>query len=508
MFPLNRDLNQLVERECDLNKKNIFSSFKPYDLRNIPVNTDSLLSANRDKEHHSWLVRKFGYEHLIHVDSDDLQLTIDPLFNFEVGQDQNNHGSYYVNTRGIMVQGRIGEKLWFYSDYYENQAVFPGYLTAYVRQNKVIPGQGQARGYGSKGFDYSQATGYLSYSPSRHFNFQFGQGKNFIGDGYRSLLLSDNAYSYPYFKVTTTIWKLQYTNLYTTFLNLDEPHTYQSGYRRKYGAFHYLSLNVFKNLQFSLFESVIWQKQDSTGTRGFDVSYLNPVIFYHSVQFSLGSPDNSVIGANLKWIPSRRTQLYGQFVLDDMDISKAKKGSGYILSKYGFQGGFKYFDCLGLKNLYFQTEYNQVRPYVFSHRVPAQNYSHYNQVLTDPMGANFRESISFLNYRFKNLGLSTQFNYTTYGADTVKSNWGQDIFKSENTASRGKDSYGNTVGQGVKTTLKYINLELSYLMNPKTNMNLCIGYRRRDLSSKFSSSLTNYVYVAFRTSLINKYYDF
>jgi hypothetical protein len=48
--------------------------------------------------------------------------------------------------------------------------------------------------------------------PSKNFDLQLGYGKNFIGDGYRSLLTTDGPY--PYFKLNTTFWKIKYTNTY------------------------------------------------------------------------------------------------------------------------------------------------------------------------------------------------------------------------------------------------------------------------------------------------------
>ena len=60
------------------------------------------------------------------------------------------------------------------------------------------------------------ANGHVSYQTSKHFNFQFGHGKHFIGDGYRSMLLSDNSFNYPYLKITTDVWKVSYVNLYSS----------------------------------------------------------------------------------------------------------------------------------------------------------------------------------------------------------------------------------------------------------------------------------------------------
>ena len=40
----------------------------------------------------------------------------------------------------------------------------------------------------------------VSYTPNKVLNIQFGHGKNFIGDGYRSLFLSDVSSPYPFLK--------------------------------------------------------------------------------------------------------------------------------------------------------------------------------------------------------------------------------------------------------------------------------------------------------------------
>ena len=78
----------------------------------------------------------------------------------------------------------------------------------------VVPGRGRAKNFKEDGFDYPVAEAYLSYTPNKFFNFQFGNGKNFIGDGYRSFFLSDVASPYPFLKISTSFWKIKYTNLW------------------------------------------------------------------------------------------------------------------------------------------------------------------------------------------------------------------------------------------------------------------------------------------------------
>ena len=45
----------------------------------------------------------------------------------------------------------------------------------------------------------------IAYRPNKIFTFLGGYGKNFFGEGYRSLLLSDNASNYPFLKLETRL---------------------------------------------------------------------------------------------------------------------------------------------------------------------------------------------------------------------------------------------------------------------------------------------------------------
>lgn len=506
LIPFDHSLNQLSE--------NFHTSFKPY-LQSKISNYDSLTdyshrySAFIDKRKHNWIWRDLFREKLINIRSDDFRMDINPLANVIIGKDlfDTAGGLLYNNTRGVHVEGSIGDKFSFYSDFYENQSVFLPYITNFVQQSSVVPGEGLVKQFKTNGFDYAMASGYVSYTPDKHFNFQFGHGKNFIGDGYRSLLLSDAAFNYPFLRITSSFWKIQYTNLFASFMDIREPHTYEAGFRKKLGSFHYLSWIVNKRLQIGLFEGVIWQATDSSGNRGFDINYLNPIIFYRPIEFSLGSPNNSLVGANAKVKVFDKMHLYGQLMVDDINVSEFKNGSGFFQNKNGFQLGLKWFD-LGLKNLNLQVEYNQVRPYTYAHKTRLQNYSHYNQSLAHPLGANFREALGFVQYRYKNVFIELKFSYALYGADTGSSHWGKDIFQSDFDSQNGYLSFGNSIGQGVKTILTYQDIRIAYLINPATNLNLVAGISNRGQTSIIETQKNNYFYFGITTNLTNRYYDF
>ena len=65
-----------------------------------------------------------------------------------------------------------------------------------------------------EGYDYFDAEGYVGLDVSRNVALELGHGKHMLGNGMRSLLLSDTGDNYFYVKLNTRIWKLQYQNIW------------------------------------------------------------------------------------------------------------------------------------------------------------------------------------------------------------------------------------------------------------------------------------------------------
>ena len=463
---------------------------------------DSVLFPHRSTRFSQTLTgRKLFNENLISVDTGGFSMTIDPLFHFAYGKDKD---PIWVNTRGFRIAGTIGHDFSFGTDLYETQAVFPEYLDEWTALTGVAPGQGPVKDFKSDAYDYTNVSGYISYTPSRYFNFRLGHGKHFIGDGYRSLLLSDNAFNYPYLRITTTVWKIQYTNLYVQFMDRQEPWSTSYGFNRKYGTFHFLSADVTKRLNLSLFEAVIWEAADSTGSRGFDVQYLNPVIFYRPVEYSMGSPDNALLGFNAKYRINRSLLAYGQIILDDFKLEHIKKSDGWWANKQGFQLGLSGYNVLA-EQLNFRMEYNYVRPYTYSHWSTLQCYGQYNQPLAHPLGANFNEFIAQLNYSIKFWYFSYQHIHALYGLDTAGINYGKNIFLSYTDHPF---EYDNKVGQGLKTTLIRNDFLVAWVINPRTNLRIEAGLSVRTESNDQWKKNNTIVWFGLHTSLKNLVTDF
>lgn len=493
------------------NSENRFhTSVKPYDMTEVNkiVNIDTLYV----KECKNKYVNHFLNNDWVRFRSNVFNFNINPTFNFELSQHNgdNNEDLGWINDRGVFVNGNITDKVYFYSAFHEIQSNFTDYRRDRIKElgHNTIPGISRGKAFGENGgLDYAYAEGFVSYIPNDYFRFQLGHGKNFIGDGYRSLILSDNAQNYPYFKITTNVWHLKYVMMWSQQYYLDKGHLGNTRYPKKWNVMHYLDWSVTKWLNIAFFETINWG-DDTLGThRVFEFNYINPCIFLRPVEFSIGSPDNCLMGLTGKLTLWKNHVFYGQAILDEFKFSEFKKHSGWWGSKYGLQAGYKTFDIAGVKNLDFQTEFNYVRPFIYSHFTYSQNYAHAGQPLAHPRGSNFYESVSFLRYSWKRFFFDARYSYMVYGADTTGTNYGGDIFKLYQTRTQ---EYDNKIGVGAdKNVITYKDFTVSYMLNPKSNMTVSLGVTNRTQKCDVHDDKNQWMYfVGFRTNLNNFYYDF
>ncbi len=439
-----------------------------------------------------------------------VNLQLHPILDVQAGYDLLTAKPVMSSIGGLHVKTNINNDFTFAATIYGGKSSFPFFTDTILARQKIIPETGQAYGNNASGYTFFDYTGYVSYSPNNNkvFNFQAGRDKHFIGDGYRSVLLSDYAAPYPYFRINANIWRLQYNVWYTIMNDVSGANGRQKSFNNKYGTFHYLSCNIVKQVNVGFFENIIWRGSDTNQSRTFDVNYLNPIIFYRPQEYSIGSPDNSFLGMNLNVTVLKTLKLYGQLGLDEFLLKEIRARRGWWGNKQAWQMGVKYVNAFGVKGLKLQAEYNQVRPYTYTHGLVAQNYSHYGSPLAHPLGANFKEYLGFVNYRKKSWELSGQLMYALLGRDssTSTSNVGQNIFLSYNTRNA---EFGNYTGQGIKTTLIQSQVKFTWFIIPDMNMRLEIAYVQRSEKNSGNYQLENpFVFIAFKTSFWNVYRDF
>jgi hypothetical protein len=439
---------------------------------------------------------------LYEVNVKDFFLAVNPLFQYVVGKEKNNSENIFLNTRGVVVRGRIANKIGFATSITDNQERDPLYVQQLVTAHKAVPGQGFYKEFKTTGYDYFDARGYFTFGITKYIDVQFGYDKNFIGNGYRSLFLSDISSPMLFLKLNTRIWKFNYQNLFMELNSANKLNADQL-LPKKYAAMHHLDMQFTKWLNVGLFEGIIFGRQNH-----FEFGYLNPIIFYRSIELQNGSFDNALVGMDAKANVAKRFQFYGQFLLDEFNIVEMRKGSGWWGNKYGYQLGVKYIDAFNIRNLDLQVESNRVRPFTYSHRDSVANYTHYNQPLAHPLGANFQELIGIVRYQpAPRWMIEAKAIYYYQGRDTGSISYGSNIFLPDVYPYRRMD-YGYDVGTGIKTKVAYTSLLLSYEIKPNLYLEATGVYRKEGETTVAAAKNTSLIYFGVRWNLGRREFDY
>lgn len=430
-------------------------------------------------------------------------VSVNPILNIGFGYDLSAKKLLSYNLKGLELRADIGKKVTIYTSFLNTVGKFPTYINIFNAQTGAVPGEGNIRNRGKGGLDFSSIEAYVSYSPVKQFNIQVGNGKHFIGDGYRSLFLSDNSFTYPYLQFTMNVWRIRYTVIYAELIDdLRNFNDFGQGFPRKLANFNYLSVDAAKWLQFGIFEGITWRRTTQNGNSFFDYNFLNPVLGVRAFQKKLDPNTTKVYGLNAKVTMPKYIVAYGQFLINTW----GKKNTSD--RRTGWQAGVKYFDVGGVKNLNFQLEYNSVRPYTYQGQDSGIGYSHYNQSLGHPMGANFNELLVMVNYQYKRYYASYKLSYMQTATDTaLNQNYGNNILDIGSQASTKRNV---KIQNGFAYNILDHEIHAGYILNPKINMVIEAKVQFRKYTSKDVSTKTlksNSFMVSFATNIFNRYYD-
>ncbi len=446
--PLNHESSVNLYRNLTKNNSDIHTGFKPLTINNTSQTEayDSLIYKTPalffKQKPNNVILRKLFFEDLISVKANNFNLQANPLFYIQLKNNREQAKSYTVNTRGVEIKGSLGKKINYYTSFFENQAFFDNPLDSFVRKRLIVPGMGAHKTFRDSGYDYSSATAYLSYSPCKILNLRLGHDKHFIGYGYRSLLLSDNAFNYPFLEFSLSIKNFRYHSLIAQYEDFRTVYYYY--HRKKHIAINYLSFHKKGLPEIGLFEGVLYQSLD-TATN----NYKLPWDFYIPIPAVRGIANTNtekhylLTGIQIKQDLLKNISLYSQFA-----FSPTKKGKG-------FQAGIKihdlFFNAFLRHKFFINTEYNKVSNNLYIHPDNEfQSWSHYNQELAHPLGSNFEEWIVRGQYDFSRLSVYCKFINRTY------SNTTSNIFTTP--------PYQNP--NDAKQTSSLASINLAYTINP------------------------------------------
>lgn len=531
-LPYSFEQQSLVDRYALLKGDDslFFSATRPFTRHSVAFFADSLMTTKSEadvfnrqylrQDNWEWSstlenpARKYGWwgrnfyrqkNAFYHYKDKDFEVQINPVVGVGAGVQTDTTFRPYFNSRGIEVRGKIANKIGFYSYFTDNQAFFADYVLDRITQYNAVPNEAYyKRAPGQNVTDFITARGYITFSIAAPIQVQIGQDRNFVGYGYRSLVLSDYSANYFFAKINTKVWKINYQNLYAQ-LNADVFNA-DGLYPRKFMVLHHLSARITPNFTFGVFESVIFNRADTTNPRyqgGFDIAYLNPIIFYRAVEQQLGSPDNAAIGADFRWNLWKRLSIYGQIYIDELIVAQLRNGLGWWGTKQGWQLGLKYVNVLNINNLDYQIEWNAVRPYTYSHNFKYNEYSHYNQPLAHPLGANFYELIQIVRYQpFPRWQMRCLMMYAITGIDDGK-NRGGNIFL--NNATHAQD-FGNFIGQGIRQEILLVDAQLRF--QPMHNFFVDMKALYRMQKTAQNEQLTTFAGIALHWNIAAREYHF
>ena len=498
-IPLNRFFTREVERAVLKDSVVRQTGMKPFLESDFDLS--QIVGLQEDSIRIYEKYQKYLYtSHLVTIKKDDYFFALDPVFNFSLQEDFADKSLYgdsihfFQNTRGIQAIGDIGTKFSFQTSFYENQAYLPAYQKSFADSTQVMPGMGRWKQFKSIGYDYAYAQGWLSYKPTKWINIQFGNGKHFIGHGYRSILLSDAAFNYPYIKSALTFFdgKLSYSTIYASLQTLERlpvGEVPESLFKRKSASFNYLSWMPCQYVEVGLFEAVVWQRHGDSGTLQQAMGAYIPVIGVNTTSLGLNNKHNVLVGINGKFKVTKHLMFYGQAALDN-----PKRKS------IAFQAGLSYFDLI-IPYLDIQLEYNSMGDFMYASSHPLQSYSHFNQPLGHPAGPGASEIMAIINYRKKRIIGQFKFNQIDQ-TNSPAGNW----------RSLPGDDVRTNMSWPTKQTQQF-DVSAGFLVNPKTNFQIMLNYSYRMEkislpSGENLSAKSNIFGLSIKTNLMNHYNDF
>ena len=485
------------------NTPSLFTAIDLYNLQRLKNNSeewDKSIDVNNkasDKRFHTFYKTR---QHLAEVHDNGFFLALDPVFQLQEGGESLTKQNVSLSTYGIIVRGEIAHKLGFSFTVSDNNEKGPEFFKQRVMQYNAVPGEGYFKTGANGSYNYLDARGYVTFTIAKYIDVQAGYDKNFIGNGYRSMFLSDYSSSFPFVKINTRIWKLNYENIFARQEPLDMGGVAKTS-MKKYFVMHHLSMNIGRKLNLGVFEA-----ESSARSSHIDFEYLNPIIFLRQVEGNIGSPDKAHVGIDVKENFAQRFQFYGQFMLDEFLLHQFIHHTGFWANKWAVQAGIKYVDALNIKNLDVQLEANVVRPFTYTHFDPVTNYSNYNQPLADPLGANFHEIIGIFKYQpAVKWHINGRAIYYNQGLDSAGKNLGSNIFLDYRTRPR---DYGFKIAGGNRATCINASLNIAYELYDNLYIEATGFVRKYTVENGTGNNSTGVFTLGVRWNIFKRDYDY
>ncbi len=164
---------------------------------------------------------------------------------------------------------------------------------------------------------------------------------------------------------------------YTTDAGPDRQRRFLSGHR--------LEIQPSEHLLLGISEAILFAEPGA----GFNYAFFNPVILYHAVQLNGPDVGNTLGSINLAWMPSSRWMLYGDLMIDDVQLEQSVQGDEEP-DAYGVTAGTVWSDPFAVTGLDATIEYTRITNRTYNGQGgPWEKWLHRRQPLGHSMGNDF-----------------------------------------------------------------------------------------------------------------------
>lgn len=279
----------------------------------------------------------------------------------------------------------------------------------------------------NKSFDntYGYVTADFDY-----INFKLGRDRQQIGYGKLKPIIGDHSPMYDFLSMNINYNFFTFSYFHGKLLGREFAlfDNEIGDYRKiedKYIAYHRLGFNISRNFKFGVGEMIVY------GNRSIDFSYLNPFAFYKSIEHDNRDRDNSLLFIDFSNNSIKGLNLFGMILIDDITFSNI--GTKWWGNQTLIHTGFMSSNLYHFMPVDIHFEYLRISPYVFTHRIPWNNYTNYGYPLGTDVQPNSDLFFTKINYRLSNtINIAGEFKFMRHGANplnpdgSIKENVGGD----------------------------------------------------------------------------------
>ncbi|MCP5064037.1 MAG: hypothetical protein GY936_16470 [Ignavibacteriae bacterium] len=270
---------------------------------------------------------------------------------------------------------------------------------------------------GENFFDETESFLFLDFN---YANFKIGNDRKLIGYGTHKLFLGDIAPRLEYFQLNLNYKSIHFSSFHGKLLGSN-----QSGYDSEYGslnaitdkylAYHRVNFAFSKHFNFSLGEMIIYSR------RNLDISYINPFNFYKSSEHANQDRDNSMLFLDIQNNSIKGLKIFSSLLIDDIDFGKV--GTGWYGNQTLLNIGVFSSLLYNYVPIDMELQYIRIDPFVFSHRIPDNNFTNLNFNMATNLQPNTSAGNLNLYYRpTHRININLGITYAVHGANAIDEN--------------------------------------------------------------------------------------